>query len=89
MRQQSGVAIFVRVWLIRGDRIPSDKIPWCTESEETRFPVGHDSELPLVRGDTSPEVQSFRGDVPIEKSPRSLKFLPAPPAGTDYSTIVI
>ena len=81
----NGVAILVRGMLFRGDKIPSDIILRCTESEETRFPVGHDSELPLVRGDTSPEVPSFRGDMTVEKSLSSLKFLPAPPAGTDYS----
>ena len=33
----------------------------------------------------SPEVTSFQGDIPVKKSPMSLKFLPAT-ASTDYST---
>ena len=75
--QLHGVATLFRVTLFRGDKIPTDKIPSCQDSEETLVRGGYDSEVPLVRGDISPEGTSFRGDIPFKKIPRSLNFIPA------------
>ena len=72
-----GVATLLRVTLFRGDFSPADKIPSCQDSEDTLVRGRHRSKVPLVRGDMSPEGTSFRGDICVEKIPRSLNFAPA------------
>ena len=70
--------------LFRGDISQWDKIPWCQESEETRFLVRLYSKWDFIPWSHQSEGTSFQGDMTVENIPRSRIFHTNIAAGPEY-----